>query len=102
MSNRTWILGVALGLSLGACGKKKAEPSHEAPPPPPPTAPTPSTPPPPAARPSQGPLQTMPALALPDDAARDAKIELGHALFFDKRLSVDGTLACYSCHQNED
>jgi len=30
------------------------------------------------------------------------KIELGHQLFFDKRLSVDGSLACYSCHQNED
>ena len=30
------------------------------------------------------------------------KIELGHQLFFDKRLSSDGSRACYSCHQNED
>lgn len=30
------------------------------------------------------------------------KIELGHRLFFDKRLSVDGTRSCYSCHLNED
>ncbi|MEN9580344.1 MAG: hypothetical protein RJA70_3353, partial [Pseudomonadota bacterium] len=27
---------------------------------------------------------------------------LGHKLFFDKRLSVDGSRSCYSCHQNED
>ena len=103
MSTRTWILGVALGLSLGACGKKKDEP---APPPPPPGAnpTTPGTPgtPPPSARPSQGTLPKMPALALPDDPARDAKVALGHALFFDKRLSVDGSRACYSCHLNED
>jgi cytochrome c peroxidase len=32
----------------------------------------------------------------------DAKIKLGHLLFFDKRLSVDGSRSCYSCHQNED
>ncbi len=32
----------------------------------------------------------------------DAKIELGHVLFFDKRLSVDGSRSCYSCHRNED
>src|SRR5258706_3719949 len=31
-----------------------------------------------------------------------AKIELGHQLFFDKRLSVDGSRSCYGCHQNED
>jgi len=30
------------------------------------------------------------------------KIALGQQLFFDKRLSGDGTRACYSCHQNED
>ena len=98
MTTRTWILAVALGLGLGACGKKKAADET-----PPATQTPPTTQTPPAAnRPSQGPLQTMPALALPDDPARDAKVELGHALFFDKRMSIDGTLACYSCHQNED
>ena len=29
------------------------------------------------------------------------KVALGHALFMDKRLSVDGSRSCYSCHQNE-
>jgi cytochrome c peroxidase len=37
-----------------------------------------------------------------DNPQTKEKIELGHQLFFDKRLSVDGTRACYSCHQNED
>ncbi len=37
-----------------------------------------------------------------DNPLTDKKVELGHLLFFDKRLSVDGSRACYSCHQNED
>ncbi len=37
-----------------------------------------------------------------DNPQSDPKIELGHELFFDKRLSADRSLACYSCHQNED
>ena len=37
--------------------------------------------------PSQQPLPQLPALELPDDPKRDEKIALGHALFFDKRLS---------------
>jgi cytochrome c peroxidase len=44
----------------------------------------------------------MPPLALPDDPDRAAKVALGNALFFDKRLSVDGSRACYSCHLNEN
>jgi cytochrome c peroxidase len=31
----------------------------------------------------------------------DALVALGNRLFFEKRLSVDGSLSCYSCHQNE-
>jgi cytochrome c peroxidase len=39
---------------------------------------------------------------VPDDnPMSQAKVELGHRLFMDKRLSVDGTRSCYSCHQNE-
>ncbi|HEY5947831.1 MAG TPA: cytochrome c peroxidase, partial [Kofleriaceae bacterium] len=53
-------------------------------------------------RPSQGPLPQMAALELPADPKRDAKVALGHALFFDKRLSGANDLACYSCHKNED
>jgi len=26
------------------------------------------------------------------------KVALGRALFFDKRLSIDGTVSCASCH----
>jgi cytochrome c peroxidase len=37
-----------------------------------------------------------------DNPQTKEKIELGHQLFFDKRLSGDGSLSCYSCHQNED
>jgi len=41
---------------------------------------------------------TIPA----DNPQTDEKVALGQKLFFDKRLSVDGSRACYSCHQNED
>lgn len=37
-----------------------------------------------------------------DNASTEAKVSLGHQLFFDKRLSADGSVSCYSCHQNED
>lgn len=35
-----------------------------------------------------------------DNPMSAAKVKLGHQLFMDKRLSVDGTRSCYSCHQN--
>ena len=45
----------------------------------------------------------MGKVKIPDDNPQSTpKIELGHQLFFDKRLSVDGSRSCYSCHQNED
>ena len=50
-------------------------------------------------------VRIMPALTqLKTDpkAQTDEAVALGHALFFDKRLSVDGSVACYSCHQNEN
>jgi cytochrome c peroxidase len=37
-----------------------------------------------------------------DNPQTDDKVKLGHQLFFDKRLSSDGSRACYSCHLNED
>jgi cytochrome c peroxidase len=108
MSGRTSIalvLSIVAGLSAAACKKDKpAEPgpgtatgtagSGSAPAPMPPVGQGP--------RASQGPLPTLPALSYPDDPKRAEKVALGHALFFDKRLSVDGTRACYSCHLNED
>lgn len=42
------------------------------------------------------------APAVPEDNPMTAdKVALGHKLFMDKRLSVDGTRSCYSCHQNQ-
>jgi cytochrome c peroxidase len=56
----------------------------------------------PKVRPSQQPLPQLPLLELADDAKRAEKIELGHVLFFDQRLSGANDRACYSCHKNED
>lgn len=35
----------------------------------------------------------------PDNPQSSVKIELGKQLFFDPRLSADGTISCASCHQ---
>ena len=37
---------------------------------------------------------------IPDSIATDeAKVALGHDLFFDGRLSGDGSIQCHTCHQ---
>jgi len=36
-----------------------------------------------------------------DNPSTPEKVALGRQLFFDKRLSVDGSKSCYSCHLNE-
>ena len=54
---------------------------------------------PPRPRPSQQPQARLPA---PPAAEDPKKVELGHVLFFDKRLSGANDRACYSCHMNED
>ena len=39
------------------------------------------------------------AVVIPtDNPLTAAKVELGRALFFDKRLSADNTIACANCH----
>lgn len=43
----------------------------------------------------------VPPVVPEDNPMSTDKVELGHQLFMDKRLSVDGTRSCYSCHQNE-
>lgn len=95
MMPRTLVIILAT-VTLGGCKKQEPPPAQgtgqgsataEAPPSPP--------------RPSQQPLQPLPTLELPDDPKRAEKIALGHALFFDKRLSGHNDRACYSCHQNE-
>jgi cytochrome c peroxidase len=37
----------------------------------------------------------------PDNPMTEAKAQLGHQLWFEKRLSGDGQFSCYSCHLNE-
>ncbi len=106
--NPRWLVLLAV-VSL-ACEKgEKGQPEKEATPsaapttsaPPvvaPPTssiAPTTRTP-----RPLATSLEKVPVPE--DNPLTDQKVALGHLLFFDKRLSVDGSRACYSCHQNED
>ena len=53
----------------------------------------------PRPRPSQQPQAKLPPPSVADDAR---KVELGHILFFDQRLSGANDRACYSCHRNED
>ncbi|ALC15333.1 cytochrome c peroxidase [Desulfuromonas soudanensis] len=40
----------------------------------------------------------LPAPLAPIELQSTAKIELGHRLFFDRRLSGDGTMSCAVCH----
>ena len=45
------------------------------------------------------PLPTYEAMPIPEDNAMTAeKVALGRQLYFDKRVSGDGQLSCYSCH----
>ncbi|HOS43518.1 MAG TPA: cytochrome c peroxidase, partial [Armatimonadota bacterium] len=42
----------------------------------------------------------VPPPAVPDDnPMTSAKVELGRHLFYDVRLSADGTMSCASCHE---
>jgi len=44
----------------------------------------------------------FPPMPIPaDNAMSAAKVELGHQLFYDKRLSGDNSVACASCHKPE-
>jgi cytochrome c peroxidase len=47
------------------------------------------------------PLGLVPIIWPEDNPYTPAKAELGWLLFFDKRLSSDGTIACASCHSPE-
>jgi cytochrome c peroxidase len=87
-------LAVVLAALVLGCGNKKSAPEG--------TGSGGSAAEPPAPRPSQQPQIQMEKLTLPEDAKRAEKIALGHALFFDKRLSGNADRSCYSCHMNED
>jgi cytochrome c peroxidase len=44
----------------------------------------------------------LPPVPIPrDNSQTPEKVALGHSLFGDKRLSVDGTVSCSTCHQPE-
>jgi cytochrome c peroxidase len=91
--NRRWRVGAALLVFVAACTSKPAEKEEkeveEAPKP----AEKAELPPAPS---------ELPELKIPEDNPQTPeKVALGHQLFFDKRLSVDGSRSCYSCHQNE-
>lgn len=100
-NSRGLALLCALGFTVVACKKpdERAPGSND--------APNITAPPAAAANTPSVDTQTFPALDAttmkhPDsNPATPAKIELGHQLFFDARLSVDGSVSCYSCHQNE-
>lgn len=96
------LLGAAT-LQLAACEeKKKADVVPKAAPV---TAPSPAPAASVAAADGAVPAPPKGLIKLPvpaDNPITPAKVDLGHKLFFDKRLSVDGSRACYSCHQNED
>lgn len=61
------------------------------------------------ARAASGPVQLpkgLPAdlweiLIPPDNAVTPEKVELGRRLYYDKRLSADGTVSCATCHDPE-
>ena len=48
---------------------------------------------------AQNPPLGLPAVAIPaDNPITPEKIDLGRKLFFDKRLSINNTISCASCH----
>ncbi|MFW2388156.1 MAG: cytochrome-c peroxidase [Polyangiales bacterium] len=82
---------IVFAFGLASCKSKPAE--EKAAPPAKPSVEKAPLPPAPAA---------FPDLKVPaDNPQTPEKVALGHQLFFDARLSVDGTRSCYSCHQNE-
>ena len=91
-------LALALATALVACKSKNTPPVGNGPSPEGSNGSAVSA----APRPSQGKLDPMPPLQLPEDPKRAEKVALGHDLFFDQRLSAHDDRACYSCHMNED
>jgi cytochrome c peroxidase len=73
---RVRLAAIALVLGIGACGDKADVGSYE------------------WNLPAGFPVPFVP----PDNPMTQAKVELGQFLFYDKRLSVNRTTACASCH----
>lgn len=96
--SRQFLVPLLLGFTLvvsTACKREAASPTpapEPAAPPPPPPAPPPFR----LALPKG--LEESALVIPPDNPLTAEKVELGKLLFFDKRLSADGTVACASCH----
>lgn len=100
---------VLLGLLSLGCDKASKQPASKEPAPSAPfpasapasAAPSTSSPPKPTSAPRPVPT-SLDAVPVPqDNPLTPEKVELGRLLFFDKRLSSDGALACASCHTIE-
>jgi cytochrome c peroxidase len=44
------------------------------------------------------PAEVLPPIVPPENPLTAAKVELGKKLYFERRLSVDGTVSCATCH----
>ena len=87
-----FLITIALILSLAACRQGPVESTEFVPE----ILPLPSDP------SDYAPVERYVAMHVPEDNPMTAeKAAVGRQLFFDKRLSGDGTLSCYSCHLNE-
>lgn len=75
---------IALTLLIGACGRNTIPLSGTS---------TPATQPLPAGLAGYAPMAIP-----PDNPMTPEKVALGKQLFFDERLSIDGSRSCYSCH----
>ena len=83
MSARRWAIALALALSalsVGACGDSTESP--------------------PVDSPTPWPVTAFPELPAIMNDVPEARIELGHLLFFDPILSVDRQTACATCHSD--
>jgi cytochrome c peroxidase len=80
MTLRTTFACVGICIMLMSCATEPEAPTHD-----------------PFAIPANLPPVPIPA----SDPLTQAKVELGRALFYDKRLSLDGSVSCASCHRQE-
>ena len=99
-------LAVAAVLSFASCKHDAPVAPPAAPPPAPLVTPAPPPPPPKVELPPAPALPATPAglaeVKDPEDnPTTPEKADLGHKLFFDKRLSKDGSMACEACHHIE-
>jgi cytochrome c peroxidase len=99
MIRRTTLVAVLAALGLAACKKEETKPAPAADAATPPQTATPTPPPAPRPPPPAG-LLSWPTDP-PDNATTPEKVALGKQLFFDKRLSKDGSASCETCHLHD-